>query len=195
MKKFFFSLLLISFCYSTNAEGVLGGELTYKCLGNNEYEILVQTYHDCLAHGPIDIPFFIRLSTFKGEGNSAERMDFQIIFLEGNSIQNIPQSEFSCQVLQEDICISVASYKHRLTLPQSAESYHFVYQSCCRNNSVNNIEESVDVSMVLTTELTSTAQQLCNSSPVFNDYLPITICKNEPLEIKQSVTDIINKDR
>ena len=42
------------------------------------------------------------------------------------------------------------------------------------------------------TELTPTAQTLCNNSPVFNDFPPIAICANSPLVFNHAATDAEN---
>ena len=47
------TILIISFLafFNTQAAHIIGGEITYVCLGNNEYEFTMKIYRDCASTG------------------------------------------------------------------------------------------------------------------------------------------------
>ena len=61
MKRFLFRINFISLiifgCVSfAQAKHIIGGEMTYRCLGNNQYEFTLRVYKDkfCTACADID---------------------------------------------------------------------------------------------------------------------------------------------
>jgi len=88
-----------------------------------------------------------------------------------------------------DVCVEKATYTFTTTLSAGAQSYHIVYQRCCRNNTINNITNPEDTGATFTIELTPAAQQNCNSSPTYNDFPPIVICAGVDINFDHSATD------
>ena len=80
-------------------------------------------------------------------------------------------------------------YVFELDLPISDETYHIVYQRCCRNNTISNIIAPDESGATYVMELTPFAQNECNNSPVFNAFPPVVICAGEPLVFDHSATD------
>ena len=45
-------LFIFFFCFSPiKAAHIIGGEVLYKCIGNNNYEFTMKVYRDCLGGG------------------------------------------------------------------------------------------------------------------------------------------------
>ncbi|MCC7027825.1 MAG: hypothetical protein IT265_12760, partial [Saprospiraceae bacterium] len=57
MLKYFISILLV-FCYLIDARAthIVGGDMAYRCLGNNDYEITLTLRRDCI-NGSQQAPF------------------------------------------------------------------------------------------------------------------------------------------
>ena len=47
----FFLLLSLLFSFSAQAKHIIGGELTYQCLGNGNYSFSMDVYRDCGTDG------------------------------------------------------------------------------------------------------------------------------------------------
>ncbi|MEO0788220.1 MAG: PKD domain-containing protein [Bacteroidota bacterium] len=94
-----------------------------------------------------------------------------------------------CLILPPNVCVQRGIYVFELSLPISNQTYTVAYQRCCRNESIDNLVSPGDVGATYSIEITPEAQQLCNNSPVFNNFPPIVLCAAEPFELDLSATD------
>ncbi|MFT7589553.1 MAG: gliding motility-associated-like protein, partial [Limisphaerales bacterium] len=65
-----------------------------------------------------------------------------------------------------------------------------VYQRCCRNASIANIVDPGSTGSTYEAKIPSISIASCNSSPSFNNFPPIVLCANDPLNFDHSATDI-----
>ena len=52
VKQLCFFALFIFVGFQAQATHIVGGEMTYRCLGNNKYEIILTVYRDCYYGDP-----------------------------------------------------------------------------------------------------------------------------------------------
>lgn len=189
MKRFLIFILLFSAFY-TNASHIVGGNITYVCLGNNTYEFTINIYRDCLppAQGggnpaalASDDPAFVSIFA----GNSF--YSFDSIFYTGNF--NVP-TNFSNDCINNPpaTCLNRLQFKFIKYLPPSASPYTVVYQRCCRNETVNNVVNpgTTGASYICVVPPNNIA---CNNSANFVNYPPQIICINNPFIYDHSATD------
>ena len=176
---------------AVEARHIIGGEITYECLGpttgnSRQYRFKMKVYRDCGGNGAeFDDP--AQIAIYRGTYSN------NVMFSEFGtgspvSIRLIPDTPRCVQAVPF-VCVEQAIYTFNATLPVSTESYFIVYQRCCRNEGISNIINPGDVGATYMVEITPDAQQLCNDSPVFNNFPPIIICKNFPLTFDHSATD------
>lgn len=194
----FITGLTLAYALQLSARHIIGGEMTYTCLGadtsspgNHLYLFTIKMYRDCSC---TDCGFFDstpnqpvgHLTLYAGNDNSP----LQDIILDPPVITNLdPSNDNPCIILPPGLCVQEGVYTFEISLPVIDSSYHLVYQRCCRNSTIINILEPDETGATFTMELTPDAQQLCNSSPVFSNFPPITICVNELLEYDASAID------
>ena len=174
-----------------SATHIVGGVVYYECQGrdvqNNTttYLITMKIYRDAIGgQAPFDNP--ASLGIF--QGNST--FPFQTVSMLRPSIRNIPLVLTNpCLVVPPNIAVEEGVYTAVVTLPYHAAGYHFSYQRCCRNNTINNLINPGNVGATYTTFVSGAAQLACNSSPQFTDFPPIAICQNKPLVFDHSATD------
>lgn len=175
------------------ATHIVGGNLTYRCLGNNLYEIRLSLRRDCLLGAgdaqfddPASIGFFDATTNaplaFVGFGGQIF-MDFN----EDDTLNQILVSD--CSIAGNPVCVHQTTYVDTVFLPFWANGYQMVYQRCCRNGSVLNIQNPLLTGMTLVSQLSGTAQNVCKSSPQLGSYPPIYICVNKDIDYFLPATD------
>lgn len=179
---FIFSLLSIDYA---NATHIIGGELTYTCLGNNKYEISLTVYRDCYnGRPPFDNPAYI------GVYGSDKKLILIDSIVRGTVFQLDPKLSDTCLVVPPEVCVETTIYKDTIDLPPRIGGYTLAYQRCCRNVTIKNIIDPLDSGATFMIEITEAALNSCNSSAKFKEWPPIYICVNKPINFDQSAIDI-----
>ena len=181
---------------SALARHIVGGEVTYECLGDGaagtrRYEIKVTMYRDCYSGGAL----------FDGAPGASSRFEltifsaqsiFQRVEVSGRDleIERIPVDLANpCIVLPPNVCVERGVYTLQIDLPISSETYTVSYQRCCRNETISNIVAPGDAGATYFIEIGPESQQACNSSPVFDNFPPLVICAGQLLEFDGAATD------
>ena len=190
-KILLFVLSLLPMYSTLQAAHIIGGVITYECLSTGKYRFTMKLYRDCAGGGaPYDsgpgAPFAGTVTVYQGNSTSPLRT----LDLAAPTITNIlPNLSNPCLIAPPNVCVEEGIYVFNLDLPVSTQSYHIIYQRCCRNNTITNIVMPGATGATYYIELTPKAQQLCNNSPVFDNFPPIVICTNEPIDFDHSATD------
>ncbi len=191
--KISFIVCLLILSGILHAKHIVGGVMSYQCLGNNQFRFTLKVYRDCAGGGagfdsPAQLGVYLCGNTINcvnlNQNSAFAKPD---IFVGDES--NIDPPVYPCLTVPPVVCVEEAIYTFILNLPKSTNSYHVVYQRCCRNNTISNIIDPEDSGATFTIEVTPESQQLCNSSPVFNEFPPTLICANEPLDFDHSASD------
>jgi len=187
------SLLMLS-QQDAKATHIVGGNLTYRCLGNNQYEIRLSLRRDCLLGAddaqfddPASIGFFDATTNlplaFVGFGG-----EFLMDLNEDDTLNQILVSD--CSIAGNPVCVHQTTYVDTIFLPFWANGYKMVYQRCCRNGSVQNILNPLLTGMTLVSEMSGAAQNVCKNSPQIGSYPPIYICVNKDIDYFLPATDL-----
>jgi gliding motility-associated-like protein len=185
-----FYILLLFAPLSLSAYHIIGGEITYQCLGNDEYRFTMKIYRDCSDPRGDQFDARAPVTIYRGNLDPYDQVQHIYASLRPN-IRTLPVDNGNpCLEVPPGLCVQEGIYIFTATLPAINESYHIVYQRCCRNASIDNIQRPDDIGATFTVELTPDAQGACNSSPVFNNFPPIVICNNEPLVFDHSAFDM-----
>jgi gliding motility-associated-like protein len=181
-----FLLLMYGLPLSLHATHIVGGEMNYTCLGNDEYEITLTIFRDCFNGNPqawFDDPASIGIFNSNNELLQDIRID-----LMGNDTLN-PVLTSECLVVPPDVCVHTTTYRVVVELPPIPGGYQLAYQRCCRNQTIVNIVDPLDTGATYGVTISEKALEECNSSPKFKDWPPIYICVNEPIVFDQSAID------
>jgi gliding motility-associated-like protein len=190
MKRLFLVLLpfvLLSLTLPQNASAThfAGSDLTYQCIGGNDYRITFSFYRDCrqgTATAPTSVPV-----TFQCSSNS--QFNFNV------TLQPIPGTGQPVTML----CAALGNpcggtnygmqeyiYTGVVTLAP-CNFWTMSYTSCCRNNS-NTIQAPTSQSFYMAATLNN-AVAPCNSSPYFTNK-PITImCSGQTMCYNHGAVD------
>ncbi|HKR04328.1 MAG TPA: gliding motility-associated C-terminal domain-containing protein [Bacteroidia bacterium] len=179
-----FTLLTLFLICSFFAKGshIVGGDFTYRWIGGNNFELKLKIYRDCYNSqttfdNSIKIGIFDRVTNVKTDTLLMYILDSSDVILSGSSACALPP----------DVCTLEGTYMDTVNLPNNPHGYYIVWERCCRNGSVVNIDNAFNTGMVF--YLAMPDPTLHNSSPVFiNDPLPF-ICENQPLNYSFAATD------
>lgn len=175
---------------------IIGGEITYECIGPGQYRFTMLIYRDCACTGcaSFDEPAQVAIYRCGGDtpcSNLNQRDPVITLQVSLQRMRAVAPPDYPCLILPPNICVQEGLYVFSANLPISqTDSYHVVYQRCCRNITINNIVDPDDAGATYSVEITPMAQQSCNNSPVFNEFPPTVICANQPIDFDHSATDI-----
>ncbi|MDW8057312.1 MAG: hypothetical protein RMJ57_03455, partial [Bacteroidia bacterium] len=159
----------------------MGGEITYQCIGPNQYRIRVKLYRDC---GGIELEDPILLNYSSAQCNVDASISLSRV-----SVADItplcPGQSSRCSGggpygWEEHI------YEGVLYLPPGCTDWTLWYTNCCRNGAITTGPAHDDFTIY--TNL-NTALAPCNNSPVFNNPPTAVVCLNQRTCINPGVTD------
>jgi gliding motility-associated-like protein len=176
--------------YPLYSKHIIGGVMTYECLGDGNYEFTLRVYRDdnctdCAEFDPFASIGIYNCNNCNLQSQNAPYLELSTELLSSGIIEN---PDYPC-LIPPDVSVEEGLYQFQVNLPLSDESYHISYQRCCRNITINNILSPENAGATYTIEITPLAQQECNSSPVFNEFPPTIVCAGEPINFDHSATD------
>lgn len=174
----FLICLIIAFI-QTNTEAYAshaqGGDLTYTCLGGNQYRLRLAFYRDCsgaTAPGSVTID----ISSVSCNQNLSATLN--PIPGTGQDVTPIcPQLTTVCNGGQNP-GVQEWIYEGTVTLPQACTDWTFAFTLCCRNNAINTIVNPGGQNIYIESFLNNVAAP-CNNSPSFSNRPVPFICANQ----------------
>ncbi len=187
------SLLLALFLLATTrlcATHIVGGEITYRCLGDSTYEVTLTVYRDCFN----GIPWFDEIG-YIGVYDTAWNLVDSLKPTHVEGVDKVYKLDINlsdpCLVVPPNVCVHWYSYRATIKLPYRPGGYVLVYQRCCRNQLIRNLlKDPEDVGASYTAYLSEFTLQNCNSSPLFRSWPPPAICIHQPIDYDHGADDV-----
>ncbi len=180
-KKLLWLICFLVLCFPAVhfASHIVGGDIGYRCLGNNRYEITLNVYRDCF-YGASDAPFDnpAMLGIFNPRTRTLIQQ-FSIPFTQEDTLRGLFQDR--CLLIPQDVCVHTSTYRDTITLMFSPDGYQIVYQRCCRNQTIANVVNPLETGATYDIIITAAALRVCNSSPKFKEWPPIFVCVDNPI--------------
>lgn len=185
LKILFCTITLCSVCYTVNAAHLVGGDISYTCLGNNEYEIKLRVYRDC-GGGGAQFDANAVISIYDGDNNFIRTLNVP----KGPTVSISPNpTNDPCITVPAGLCTEYAEYVVSTSLPPSPLGYVISHQRCCRNNFITNVPNSGDWGNTYTTQVPPNDTS-CNSTPEIQNIAPTVICVGNNLNLPVQVNEI-----
>ncbi|MFM7726561.1 MAG: hypothetical protein ACKO7B_07660, partial [Flavobacteriales bacterium] len=166
------------------ATHIVGGEVYYRYLGYDEYEITLKVYRDCYnGQAPFDNPASI--SIYNGSGQLVADNDVYI----SNQFQVPAVIINPCLIPPTNLCYEVAEYVFNRVLSSIGGDYTISYQRCCRNQTIINLSNVQSAGGTYTTTIPGPPKATGNSSPVFKSLPPTFLCQGDPFVFDHSALD------
>jgi len=183
LRRFFLGLILLFLALpNLLATHIIGGEMNYACLGNNQYEISLTVYRDCfLGEALMDDTAYV--AVYDQIGTLVTTIPMLL-----GQVDTVFQLE-DCLLAPENICVETTVYRDIIELAPISGGYHISYQRCCRNATILNIKDPLNTGATYDIILTDAAMAACNASPQIKAWPPTFICVNRPLNFNHSASD------
>lgn len=175
MKKFFLLLVFNVLFLGANqvfASHYMGSEITYTCLGGNQYEITLSFYSDCNA---VPAPNSLTVSLNSSCSNSTATLTA----ITGSPLDITPVCATTTSPCNggSGYGVNKSIYKGTVTLA-ACSNWEISYTSCCRNALPTNLQTPNAQSHFVSAKLNNSAAA-CNNSPVFQSEATLYSCMGD----------------
>ncbi|MCZ2276901.1 MAG: gliding motility-associated C-terminal domain-containing protein [Bacteroidia bacterium] len=184
-RKFLLILASITLSLAPPASGthIVGGDFTYRWLNGNYFEIKLKVYRDC---NPGNAGFDQSVTIGIFDKATDILINSPVISLTESNPVTINGPSSSCPV-PSGICVEYALFIDTVFIADNPGGYYLVWERCCRNSTILNMQEPLRTGMAFCMEMPDPA--LHNSSPQFlNNPLPF-FCESQPLNYNFTVSD------
>ena len=162
------------------ATHLIGGDISYVCLGDGEYEVILNLYRDCSPNNTTGSTFDNSATIRVYNATTGLYTNFVAPF-DGVITDVELESNDSCVFIPEELCIEKGTYHFSIDIPDSTQSYFVNYQRCCFGPTVGNIEDSEDMGINISALIPPSSFASCYSSPTFNNTPLLTLCLSNPI--------------
>lgn len=189
---FIIALVLLLGLNDVKASHIVGGEITYRRISEQRFEIRLTLRRDCFNGSPeaqFDDP--ANIGVYDSEGAVARNIGLngliQLDYNDDDTLNEILRTE--CEVIGGDVCVHTTTYVDTITLPFKAGGYWLAYQRCCRNKTITNIVDPELVGATYTLFISEDAWKYNNSGPRFKAWPPVYVCGDRPIYFDHSAVD------
>lgn len=178
-KVFFFIsffLLFIQAINETYASHAQSADITYQCLGGNQYRINLSFYRDC-AGVPAPNTATVNLSSV----SCVQNLNITLNQIPGTGIEVSPICALLNSQCTGGAYPGVQEYKYTgiVTLPTNCSDWIFSFSLCCRNASIGTILAPASENIYVEAHLNN-LNFPCNSSPIFSNAPVPFVCIGQP---------------
>lgn len=185
MKKLIFVVVFICSSLFLNATHIIGGSLTYKHLGDSTYRIELRLYRDCTnpPGNQVNLQTSAPVDFYYGSSGAF----YQRITLTRIHYILIDNNMDSC-ISDPGLCVQEGLYIDTVILPLISGGYHVYFETCCRNGSVQNIDNSMNEGQAFYCKITDNIFG-SNSSPQWKNPSPIFACVGQDINFDHGALD------
>jgi gliding motility-associated-like protein len=189
-------ILLFAFAFFLKPENLvashmMGADISYECLGGNQYRISLNIYRDCNG---ISVS-----SNYDVTVSSASCGITQTLTLNQAASTGIEVSPLCAAQISQSTCnggtlpgVQQYLYQATITLPQQCNDWTIATTDidfCCRNSSITNLSSPSSQDLYIRATLNNT-NGLCNNAPFFTT-LPVPyICNGQLINYNHGTVDI-----
>lgn len=193
MRKLILLILFLGLCPTLKATHIVGGDFELKHINGDQYELTLNLYYDLINTG-FDVettePLII-VHIFSKNTNILVESDVILDLAEQSDVE---YTNPEC----ESASIQTRLLKYRTSITLSPEKYnnlsgyYVIWERCCRNSIINNIQLPGDAGMTFYMEFPPVVKNslpFINSSPVFNEVNNDFLCINQPFQVNTGAFD------
>ena len=200
--KFIVIFVLLFKSNATYASHSKGVDLTYKCLGNNEYDFLLTFYQDCGGNLNVtsDNPPKLLISSVKCGYFQEVTMRYLQQPVKFDTLANgqiAPSFEVTtlCKAVQSTCNggpydgVEKFTFGAAFTFPFVCNDWVISYTNCCRNEDITNLVFPENSEIYVEARINNT-NNICNNSPTFSGLAVPYLCVGQKSFYNHGVTDV-----
>jgi len=178
--RLFFLLLISQQAYASH---MAGSEITYTCIGPNQYSVRLVIYRDCNGI-TADATAVVQYQSTACGVNASLQLNLQST----TDITPLCPSEASACGGGGAFGMEKLVYLGTLTLPNGCSDWVLSYDLCCRNEAITNLTSPDGEDIYVRTTLNNTLSS-CNSSPQFASIPQLFGCVGSTINFQQLASD------
>lgn len=177
MKKIILLLLVCGLMsLKMKASHIAGAEITYSCIGNNQYQVNLNLFIDCSGFAPDSLQTIYLNSTC----GSQTSLSVSIVNPGGTEVSQICSSQMNNSACNGGNLSGMWVYRYTgtVTLAPVCNTWKMSWGICCRNSSIINLLDPDNYGIYVEASLNSVAAP-CNNSPYFTNQAVPFVCANQ----------------
>jgi gliding motility-associated-like protein len=196
LRKPFFKYLLPLLCFFSGkyltATHIVGGEVLYTHLGNNQYNVRLHLFIDCLNGNANAIAQDATAYFYVFSEKTGQLLPGFPISVARSTPERLVKLHYNCLANAPNACVDYYVYDTLLTLPPIPGGYLVSFQRCCRNNSITNLQSPGTQGANYWTaipDIGDIPDSVQNTSAEFRLLPPNFLCTNAMLDFDHSAVD------
>lgn len=178
-RVFFWISFIVMFIQSQNeafASHAQSADITYQCLGGNQYRINLSFYRDCAG---VAAPTTASIDI--SSASCGQNLTLTLNPITGTGIEVSPICSQMATQCSGGSYPGVQEYKYSgiITLPMACTDWTFSFSLCCRNASINTIVNPSAENIYVEATLNN-LNYPCNNSPTFSNPPIPFVCMGQP---------------
>ncbi len=195
-------MLMLASIVPAHATHLMGSDLTWQCLGNNEYKVILRMYRDCtglpMSNTPLGINYHCasNISISGGElfvstpvingldvtpvcGDTCSKCDV-------NQLGGDPNCAFGygMELYQYEFTVNVTALKNA-----GCCKVRFYWTACCRNGAIDNLQNPISYGFYTYGEV-DICDSPCNNGPAFTNPVAAFFCNGQDVIYNMGLTDV-----
>lgn len=188
MKKIITALSLLCFLFinQSKASHIAGGDLSYVCLGGNQYQINLNLFVDCLGFDPGASQTINFTSTCGGFATAT----VNVLNPGGTEISQLCPTQINNSTCNGGTLpgMWVFSFTGTVTLAPPCDTWTMSWTTCCRNAAILNLVTPSSFGSYIEATLNS-ATAPCNNSPAFTAQPIPYVCQGQLVNYSYGVVE------
>jgi hypothetical protein len=189
--RVFLLILFLSVFENVKASHMMGADISYECLGNNQYRISLNIYRDCSG---IPVSSSYQVTIASASCGLSQTLSLAQTASTGLEVSPLCPAQISQSTCNGGTLPGVQQYTYQgvVTLGQQCDDWE-IYTSgtgmCCRNNAITNLSNPSSADLHVRA-LLNNSNGLCNNSPFFTT-LPVPyICNGQLINYNHGTVDL-----
>ncbi len=169
---------------------IVGGEMTYTSLGNNQYKLRLDLYIDCINGSAEAISSDAQAYISVFNGSTQKILTGYPVLVNRRGPERVEKTNYNCILVKPNACVDHYYYETTVTLSPITGGYYVSFQRCCRNGTISNIIDPGGTGANYWVFIPDPRKiGKANSSAVFKQLPPNFLCTNTALKFDHSAVD------